>query len=93
MRTQSIRLFSRVVALRQAATKTGTASTEAAVSNGAKTTTTTAATSSSPSSPSAQNTSGNSFKSFKEYRENAKTYGPLSASLAEQRHLTDRSER
>lgn len=33
--------------------------------------------------------SGNSFKSFKEYRENAKTYGPLSASLAHKRHLTD----
>lgn len=33
--------------------------------------------------------SGNSFKSFKEYRENAKTYGPLSASLASKRHLTD----
>lgn len=33
--------------------------------------------------------SGNSFHSFKEYRENAKTYGPLSASLASRRHLTD----
>lgn len=33
-------------------------------------------------------TSGNSFKSFKEYRENARTYGPLSASLASRRHLT-----
>lgn len=33
--------------------------------------------------------SGNSFSSFKEYRENAKTYGPLSASLASKRHLTD----
>ncbi|CAI4043565.1 hypothetical protein SKDZ_10G0820 [Saccharomyces kudriavzevii ZP591] len=30
---------------------------------------------------------GNSFTSFKEYRENAKTYGPLSASLATRRHL------
>lgn len=30
---------------------------------------------------------GNSFGSFKEYRENAKTYGPLSASLASKRHL------
>ncbi|AJR53846.1 AQG_2a_G0028910.mRNA.1.CDS.1 [Saccharomyces cerevisiae] len=30
---------------------------------------------------------GNSFNSFKEYRENAKTYGPLSASLATRRHL------
>ncbi|CCK69376.1 Dpi8p KNAG_0C02650 [Huiozyma naganishii CBS 8797] len=33
--------------------------------------------------------SGNSFKSFKDYRENAKTYGPLSATLAGKRHLTD----
>lgn len=33
--------------------------------------------------------SGNSFHSFKEYRENAKTYGPLSASVASKRHLTD----
>lgn len=32
--------------------------------------------------------SGNSFHSFKEYREHAKTYGPLSASLASRRHLT-----
>lgn len=32
---------------------------------------------------------GNSFTTFKEYRENAKTYGPLSASLASRRHLTD----
>lgn len=32
---------------------------------------------------------GNSFASFKEYRENAKTYGPLAASLASRRHLTD----
>lgn len=31
---------------------------------------------------------GDSFSSFKEYRENAKTYGPLSASLAAKRHLT-----
>lgn len=30
---------------------------------------------------------GNSFANFKEYRENAKTYGPLSASLATRRHL------
>lgn len=30
---------------------------------------------------------GNSFSNFKEYRENAKTYGPLSASLATRRHL------
>ncbi|CCC71933.1 hypothetical protein NCAS_0I02650 [Naumovozyma castellii] len=30
---------------------------------------------------------GNSFASFKEYRENAKTYGPLSASLATRRKL------
>ena len=90
MRTQSIRLFSRVAALRQTAPKTGTASAGTAVPNSADTTTATTTTS---SSSSFQQTSGNSFKSFKEYRENAKTYGPLSASLAEQRHLTDRSEK
>lgn len=34
--------------------------------------------------------SGNSFVSFKEYRECAKTYGPLSASLASKRNLTNK---
>lgn len=38
-------------------------------------------------SSSAVRQTGNSFKSFKEYREVAKTYGPLSAKLATQRHL------
>ncbi|CCF58795.1 hypothetical protein KAFR_0F01980 [Kazachstania africana CBS 2517] len=33
-------------------------------------------------------TAGNSFGSFKEYRETAKTYGPLSASIASKRNLT-----
>ncbi|KAL3232832.1 Uncharacterized protein RNJ44_04748 [Nakaseomyces bracarensis] len=35
-------------------------------------------------------TPGNSFLSFKEYRECAKTYGPLSASIATKRNLTNR---
>ncbi|QLG71739.1 hypothetical protein HG535_0C00880 [Zygotorulaspora mrakii] len=30
---------------------------------------------------------GNSFLSFKEYRQTAKTYGPLSASVAQKRQL------
>ncbi|CAR58030.1 uncharacterized protein GVI51_I04059 [Nakaseomyces glabratus] len=33
---------------------------------------------------------GNSFATFKEYRETAKTYGPLSASLATKRNLTNK---
>ncbi|SCW03214.1 LAFE_0G05512g1_1 [Lachancea fermentati] len=36
-------------------------------------------------------TPGNSFSSFKEYREIAKTYGPLSASLATKRNLSRRA--
>lgn len=36
-------------------------------------------------------TPGNSFMSFKEYRESAKTYGPLSASLASKRNLTTKN--
>ncbi|QLL33778.1 hypothetical protein HG536_0F01030 [Torulaspora globosa] len=40
-----------------------------------------------------KNSPGNSFSTFKEYRENAKTYGPLSASLAARRHLVHGSKR
>lgn len=43
---------------------------------------------SSMSAPIFKKSPGNSFVSFKEYRQAAKTYGPLSASLAQRRHLT-----